>query len=122
MPLTGPERIRSARKRVPEVHCPLSSAHSGGFRPATRDIDNADDAHAWFIDAQADNTELGFWITGQTMFATSYYTTRWADLCSPTTGFRCCRAGMFAVRRVAGGQVERVTPYSGGSASCFGDL
>ncbi|MBE7195381.1 hypothetical protein J8M97_20485 [Gordonia polyisoprenivorans] len=27
---------------------------------ATRDIDNADDAHAWFIDQKADNTELGW--------------------------------------------------------------
>ncbi|MGG7104975.1 hypothetical protein [Rhodococcus sp. 24CO] len=27
---------------------------------ATRDIESADDAHAWFMDARADNTELGW--------------------------------------------------------------
>lgn len=27
---------------------------------ATKDIASADDAHAWFVDAKADNTELGW--------------------------------------------------------------
>ncbi|MBO0863858.1 MAG: hypothetical protein J2P16_02150 [Mycobacterium sp.] len=27
---------------------------------ATNDIASADDAHAWFVDAKADNTELGW--------------------------------------------------------------
>lgn len=26
----------------------------------TKDIDSADDAHAWFIDKKADNSELGW--------------------------------------------------------------
>ncbi|MBS3693871.1 MULTISPECIES: hypothetical protein [Rhodococcus] len=26
----------------------------------TRDIESADDAHAWFVDARADNSELGW--------------------------------------------------------------
>lgn len=26
----------------------------------TRDIDSAEDAHAWFVDRRADNTELGW--------------------------------------------------------------
>ncbi|ALU73503.1 hypothetical protein H351_31245 (plasmid) [Rhodococcus erythropolis R138] len=27
---------------------------------ATRGIESADDAHAWFVDARADNSELGW--------------------------------------------------------------
>lgn len=27
---------------------------------ATKDIDSADDAHAWFVDNKADNSELGW--------------------------------------------------------------
>ncbi len=27
---------------------------------ATKDIESADDAHAWFIDQKADNSELGW--------------------------------------------------------------
>ncbi|EME15981.1 hypothetical protein [Rhodococcus triatomae] len=27
---------------------------------ATRDIDSAEDAHAWFVDHRADNSELGW--------------------------------------------------------------
>jgi len=27
---------------------------------ATRDIESADDAHAWFVDSRADNSELGW--------------------------------------------------------------
>ncbi len=27
---------------------------------ATKDIDSADDAHAWFVDQKADNSELGW--------------------------------------------------------------
>ena len=27
---------------------------------ATKDIDSAEDAHAWFVDAKADNAELGW--------------------------------------------------------------
>ena len=26
----------------------------------TKDIESADDAHAWFVDARADNSELGW--------------------------------------------------------------
>ena len=27
---------------------------------STKDIDSAEDAHAWFVDTQADNSELGW--------------------------------------------------------------
>lgn len=27
---------------------------------ATKEIDSADDAHAWFVDSKADNSELGW--------------------------------------------------------------
>ncbi|EME66486.1 hypothetical protein G352_05015 [Rhodococcus ruber BKS 20-38] len=27
---------------------------------ATKDIESADDAHAWFVDSKADNSELGW--------------------------------------------------------------
>jgi hypothetical protein len=29
---------------------------------ATKDIESADDAHAWFVDDKADNSELGWWM------------------------------------------------------------
>ena len=31
----------------------------------TKDIESADDAHAWFVDQKADNSELGWRIEGE---------------------------------------------------------